>query len=59
MENNIDRLNKQKKNIRTWKNKEGNLCFCYDMRDVMEKPYIIIIVLFAFIGVILFEYLYT
>lgn len=58
MENNIDRLNKQERNIRTWKNKEGNLCFCYNMRDVMEKPYIIIIVLLAFIGVISFEYLY-
>ena len=51
-------MNKQYRNIRTWKNKEGNLCFCYNMRDVMEKPYIIIIVLLAFIGVILFEYLY-
>lgn len=51
-------MNKQYRNIRTWKNKEGNLCFCYNMRDVMEKPYIIIIVLLAFIGVISFEYLY-
>ena len=51
-------MNKQYRNIRTWKNKEGNLCFCYNMRDVMEKPYIIIIVLLAFIGIISFEYLY-
>ena len=51
-------MNKKYRNIRAWKNKEGNLCFCYNMRDVMEKPYIIIIVLLAFIGVISFEYLY-
>ena len=51
-------MNKQDRNIRTWKNKEGNLCFSYDMRDPMENPIIIIIILLVFIGIILFEYLY-
>ena len=55
--NHINRLNKQDRNIRTWKNKEGNLCFSYDMRDPMENPTIIIIILLVFIGIILFEYL--
>ena len=50
-------MNKQDRNIRTWKNKEGNLCFSYDMRDPMENPTIIIIILLVFIGIILFEYL--
>ena len=57
MKNHINRLNKQDRNIRTWKNKEGNLCFSYDMRDPMENPTIIIIILLVFIGIILFEYL--
>jgi hypothetical protein len=51
-------LNKQDKNIRTWKNKEGNLCFSYDMRAPMENPIIIIIILLVFIGIILFEFLF-
>ena len=57
IKNHINRLNKQDRNIRTWKNKEGNLCFSYDMRDPMENPTIIIIILLVFIGIILFEYL--
>ena len=51
-------MNKQDRNIRTWKNKEGNLCFSYDMQDSMENPAIVIIILLVFIGIILFEYLY-
>lgn len=51
-------MNKQDRNIRTWKNKEGNLCFSYDMQDSMENPTIVIIILLVFIGIILFEYLY-
>lgn len=51
-------MNKQDRNIRTWKNKKGNLCFSYDMQDSMENPAIVIIILLVFIGIILFEYLY-
>ena len=48
-----------KRNIKTWKNKNGNLCFSYDMRNSMENSGIIIIVIsLIFIGIILFEYLY-
>lgn len=48
-----------KRNIKTWKNKNGNLCFSYDMRNSMENFGIIIIVIsLIFIGIILFEYLY-
>ena len=37
-------MNTTTKSIRTWKNKEGNLCFSYNMKQPMEKPLIIIII---------------
>lgn len=37
-------MDKTTKNIKTWKNEEGNLCFSYDMRQPMEKPWIIVVV---------------
>ena len=46
------------KNIKVWKNKEGNLCFSYNMRQPMEKPSIIIFIGTCIGAVILAEYLY-
>lgn len=50
-------MNTTTKSIRTWKNKEGNLCFSYNMKQPMEKPLIIIIIGACIGTVILAEYL--
>lgn len=50
-------MNTTAKSIRTWKNKEGNLCFSYNMKQPMEKPLIIIIIGACIGTVILAEYL--
>jgi len=51
-------MNKEIKNIKTWKNGEGNFCFSYNMRQPMEKPWIIITIGAFFICIALTEYLY-
>lgn len=50
-------MDKTTKNIKTWKNKEGNLCFSYDMRQPMEKPWIIVVVGVCLGCIELIEYL--
>jgi len=50
-------MNNARKNIKTWKNKKGNLCFCYDTPQPMEKPLRIIVVSLCFGCVVLVEYL--
>lgn len=37
-------MNTTTKSIRTWKNKEGNLCFSYNMKQPMEKPLIMAVI---------------
>lgn len=51
-------MNMTTKNIRTWKNKEGNLCFSYNTRQPMEKPLIIAVIGICIGTVIFAEYLY-
>jgi len=51
-------MNKTTNNIKTWKNEEGNLCFSYDMRQPMEKPWAIVVVGMCFGCIELTEYLY-
>lgn len=51
-------MNKEIKNIKTWKNGEGNFCFSYNMRQPMEKPWIIVIIGVFFVCVAFAEYLY-
>ncbi|EGK02431.1 hypothetical protein [Dysgonomonas gadei] len=52
-------MNKATKKIKTWKNGEGNLCFSYDMRQPMEKPWIIVIIGVFFFCVVTGEYLHV
>lgn len=57
MRNISSNFNAKGKQIKTWKNKEGNFCFSYDIRQPLEKPWVIIVVAILFLSLVLIEYL--
>lgn len=50
-------MDKTAKNIKTWENEEGNLCFSYDMRQPMEKTWVIVVAGVCLVCVELIEYI--
>ncbi|OCW92308.1 hypothetical protein A9168_16595 [Macellibacteroides sp. HH-ZS] len=51
-------MNKSNPKIKTWKNKDGNLCFSFIMKEPMSKPLVVIIIGLLFLLGVVAEYLF-